>query len=591
MIDTENIFMFQPEYEEDSPFGIDPKFDLSYLLQKAEEYLQDYDEELITKAFWYCYDNHKGMVRKSGKPFYTHPLNVSIVLLEEFPIYDSQTVAACLLHDTMEDVDDVTWESISETFNSEVARMVDGVTKISHKEVSQTENKAASYRKLFLALVRDIRVVLIKLADRLHNIRTLHYLSPNKQIYIAEETLNFYTMLAHRLGLLKIKIELENLSFYYLDREAYEDLKERLTDKRKEFLGYITSFLGTIETSLNNHEIDHTLTIYHKHEYEIFNMIQEGKSLSDIDNFYSINLIINTNDISDCYRAHGIIANTFDSIKFLDYISKPKFDWYKSLHTEIIGPDGKKIELSIRTQEMESIAEDGFASKFSLKTKRKALNITRDDTEEWGEWMQEMIEEYPENAIQIIWNSIKVNLFDVDVVVYNKKGDPVSLPDGSSVLDFAFAKSYEDGMRCISAKINGVIKELNYELRYGDQVEIITSESVRPEPKWQQYVVTFKAVISLFHYFKENPFVEVANKKDLHSFIKMKIVGEDREGMLKQITEAIGKNSMHELHISAQEEDFEGVFTLKLKDDDDVNNIFLKILNIQGIKSVNLLDD
>ncbi|MER3330073.1 MAG: HD domain-containing protein, partial [Candidatus Kapaibacterium sp.] len=144
MIDTENIFMFQPEYEEDSPFGIDPKFDLSYLLQKAEEYLQDYNEELITKAFWYCYENHKGMVRKSGKPFYTHPLNVSIVLLEEFPIYDSQTVAACLLHDTMEDVDDVTWETINDTFNSEVARMVDGVTKISHKEVSQTENKAAS---------------------------------------------------------------------------------------------------------------------------------------------------------------------------------------------------------------------------------------------------------------------------------------------------------------------------------------------------------------------------------------------------------------------------------------------------------------
>lgn len=582
--------MFQPEFEEDSPFGVDPNFDLKFLLQKSKEYLNVYDEELITKAFWYCYESHKGMIRKSGKPFYTHPLNVSIVLLEEFPIYDSQTVAACLLHDTLEDVDSVTWEEIKNTFSSEVARMVDGVTKISHKEVSKTENKAASYRKLFLALVRDIRVILIKLADRLHNIRTLHYLSKEKQKYIAEETLSFYTMLAHRLGLLKIKIELENLSFYYLDKESYEDIKERLSLKRKEFLGYITSFLGIIEKNLNEHNINHTLTIYHKHEYEIFNMIQEGKSLSDIDNFYSINLIINSNEISDCYRAHGIIANTFDSIKFLDYISKPKFDWYKSLNTDIIGPDGKKIELSIRTKEMESIAEDGFASKFSLKNKRKALNITREDTEEWGEWMQEMIEEYPDNAIQIIWNSIKVNLFDVDVVVYNKKGEPVSLPDGSTVLDFAFAKSYEDGLHCISAKINGVIKELNYELKYGDQVEIITSESVLPEPKWQQFVVTYKAVISLFHYFKDNPFVELEKKKDPHSYVKMKIVGEDREGMLKQITEAIGKNSMHELHISSQEEDFEGVFTLKIKEEDDINNIFLKILTINGIKSVNLVD-
>lgn len=583
--------MFQPEFEEDSPFGIDPKFDLRYLLQKSEQYLEDYDEELITNAFWYCYEKHKNMMRKSGKPFYTHPLNVSIVLLEEFPIYDSQTVAACLLHDTIEDVDGVTWKVIKDKFGAEVARMVNGVTKISHKEVSQTENKAASYRKLFLALVRDIRVILIKLADRLHNVRTLHYLPLNKQKYIAEETLNFYTMLAHRLGLIKIKIELENLSFYYLDRESYEDLRVRLSEKRKEFIGYITSFLSIIEANLLKHDIEHTLTIYHKHEYEIFNMIQEGKALSDIDNFYSINLIINSNEISDCYRAHGIIANTFDSIKFLDYISKPKFDWYKSLNTEIIGPDGKKIELSIRTKEMEEIAEDGFASKFSLKNKRKALNITKEDTEEWGEWMQEMIEEYPDNAIQIIWNSIKVNLFDVDVVVYNKKGEAVHLPDGSTVLDFAFAKSYEDGMHCISAKINGVIKVLSYELKYGDQVEIITSENVMPEPKWQQYVVTFKAVISLFHYFKENPFVEISTNKDVHSYVKMKIVGEDREGMLKQITEAIGKNSMHELHISAQEEDFEGVFTLKIVEQDDINNIFLKILNIQGIKSVNLIEE
>jgi (p)ppGpp synthase/HD superfamily hydrolase len=321
-------------------------------------------------------------------------------------------------------------------------------------------------------------------------------------------------------------------------------------------------------------------------------MIQEGKALSDIDNFYSINLIINSNEISDCYRAHGIIANTFSSVKFVDYISKPKFDWYKSLNTEIIGPDGKKIELSIRTQEMERMAEDGFASKFSLKNKRKALNISKKDRENWGEWMQEMIEQYPDNAIQIIWNSIKVNIFDVDVVVYNKLGEAVHLPEGSTVLDFAFAKSHDDGLHCISAKINGVIRNLNYELKYGDQVEIITSQSVTPDPKWQQFVVTYKAVIALFHYFKENPFIEVPEQViSTHSFIKMKIVGEDRDGMLKQITEAIGKNSMHELHISAQEEDFEGVFTLKISENDDVNNIFLKILNIQGIKSVNLIDE
>lgn len=598
MFETENLFMFNPEYEEDSPFGENQEEDLNVLLEAAENYLgKYYDKKLISDAFYYCVEKHEGMVRKSGKPFYTHPLNVSLVLLNEFPIYDSETVAACLLHDTIEDVEDVSKSEISEKFGIEVAQMVDGVTKISHEATSKLENKAATYRKIFLSLVKDVRVILIKLADRLHNIRTLHYLKESKQKDISSETLSFYTMLAHRLGLNKIKIELENLSFYYLDRDAYEKIKSELVEKRKEFITYIKSFLKVISESLQKQGIINTITIQHKHEYEIYIMMQEGKSLDDIDDFYSINIIIHSDDVSDCYRAHGILANTFDSIKFIDYISKPKFDWYKSLNTELIGPDGKKVEVLIRTEEMEKIAEEGFAAKFSLSGKRKALNITDEDIENWGIWMQEMIEEYPQNAIQIIWNSIKVNLFDAELTVYSKSGKPATLPDGSTILDYAFNDPKELGFSIISAKVNGIIKGLDYELKSGDQIEVITSPNVQPDPKWQQFVVTQKAIVKLYNYFKEHPLVDYPRPEEekaeteKESSIKLKVIGEDKQGMLQKITEAIGKSNMKEIHLGSSGNLFEGAITIKKTATDDINKIFLKILNIPGIKGVNLIED
>lgn len=585
---------FEFEYEENSKLGINPKEDLDLLLSECKLKLSNFDSNLVEKAFWYCHKHHDGVVRKSGVPYYTHPLNVSLILLKEFPTNDSQTIAAALLHDVVEDVEGIKVHHIEEEFGKEVAEIVDAVTKIRHEAInSKNVSKTSTYRKLFLALIRDVRVVLIKLADRLHNIRTLHYLRPEKQKEIALETLNFYTALAHRLGLTKIKMELENQSFYFSDKIAYESIREALNEKRRDFIKYIQNFMYHIEKNLNIHNIRHTLSIIHKHEYEIYIMMQEGKNLSDIDNFYSVVIIIDSDDISECYRAHGVLVNAFSSINFMDYISNSKLDWYKSLISEVIGPDGKRVEILIRTAEMEKISEEGFASQYNLNTGRKrSLGISDMEIEEWGSWMQDIIENDEENATPIIWDSIKVNLFDSELTVYSKDGNLIKLPKGASVLDFAFNKSINDGMTCVSAKVNGVVRDLSYKLLNGDQIELINSDNIRPKPEWQQYVVTQKAVVNLYRHFKNNPLLTYdANAPKENFDVVLKIIGEDKEGMLGQITSAIGTNNMKRISLDSQGNIFVGNIMLNVKNQKELNKLFAKLLVIKGIKSVERIDD
>ncbi|MFW5662190.1 MAG: HD domain-containing protein, partial [Bacteroidota bacterium] len=556
------------------------------------------------KAFHYCLDMHKDANRKSGLPYYTHPLNVALILLREFSINDTPSLAAALLHDTIEDVKGVVRSTIKDEFSEEIAEIVDAVTKISHQKIirentgfespeAKQKSKASTYRKLFLALVKDVRVILIKFADRLHNMRTLHYMPENKQRSIALETLNFYTPLAHRLGLTKLKMELENRSFYYSDRSAYEAIRQELNEKRRDFIDYIKVFSDHIQNSLNNHNLDHIISIVHKHEYEIYKMIQEGKSISDIDNFYSMVIILDTDDPMECYRAHGVLANAFNTVGFVDYIANPKLDWYKALNSELFGPDGKRVEILIRSREMEKISEEGFASKFSLKTGRiRALEYSDKEIENWGEWMQDMIEERGEQAAQIIWDAIKVNLFDSELITFTMDGKTVKLPDGASLIDFAFALSKNTGMHVITAKVNGVIKELNYKLLTGDQVHIITSPNMKPRPEWKNFVVSHVAVSNLHKYFKENPYIPQLSEKDEGpQIVALKITGEDREGMLKDISEAIGKSNIRRVSLDTSESDFEGTISIKIEKFEEINEIFAKLLNIKGIKGIEHKDD
>ncbi|MBX3043430.1 MAG: HD domain-containing protein [Candidatus Kapabacteria bacterium] len=604
----ELLFEFDLEYDEDSSFGLDPQKDLEYLLSEIDRIDNSIDKELVARAFAFCVEKHSDTARKSGYPYYTHPLNVALILLKEFSIHDTASIVASLLHDTIEDVADVGESQIALEFGTDVAEIVQAVTKISNDVISLENSsinwdeldgkqkaelkhklKAGTHRKLFLALVRDIRVILIKLADRLHNLRTLHYLSPKKQKEISLETLNFYIPITHRLGLMKIKMELENRSFYYSDKSAYEAIRLALNEKRRDFIDYIKVFSDTIQNSLNQHNLTHTLSIVHKHEYEIFKMINDGKSISDIDNFYSMVLILDTNDIHECYRAHGVLATAFNTISFIDYIAKPKMDWFKSLVTELFGPDGKRIEIIIRTEEMEKIAEEGFASKFSLRSGRiRALNFTDKEIDDWGDWMQGIIEEKGERATQIIWDAIKVNLFDSELTVYTKDGKAITLPEGANLIDFAFSVSDDSGYHCISGKVNGVITDLNHKLKTGDQVEIIYSNKFQPRPEWQESVVSHKAVSMLHDYFKNH----VASKVNevavevIDFDAKIRIRGEDRERMLFEITEAIGKSIIKRISLDTSESFFEGIVAVKVKDKSELNAIITRLMGIKGIKSV-----
>lgn len=598
-MNMEYLFNFLPEYDEDSPFGLDVQKDYELFIEQVKSIDASLDLEIIGKSFFYCVEKHKNVTRKSGYPYYTHPVQVALILLKEFTFHDTNSLVACLLHDTIEDVKEIDKDEISREFNEDIADIVDAVTKISHENltreagVSKDLIKGLTYRKLFIALVKDIRVILIKLADRLHNMRTLHYLSEKKQKEVASETLNFYVPIAHRLGLMKIKTELENRSFYHMDRENYEAIRNALNTKRRDFINYIKVFADLITNSLNQNNLKHTLSVVHKGEYEIYKMIMDGKSISDIDNFYSMVVILKTNDIHECYRAHGVLAVAFKTISFIDYISNSKMDWYKSLFTELIGPDGKRVELLIRTEEMEKIAEEGFAAKYSFKSgKIRELHFTDEEIEDWGSWMQDIIEEQGENASKIIWDSIKVNIFDSDLTVYTKDGHPIQLPQGSNLIDFAFALSTETGLKCITGKVNGVIQDLNYKLYDGDKVEIIKSPNAYPKEEWQKEVVSHRAIAGLHKYFKE---LKKSNKlinNEIHNYeAKIIIKGDDRARMLYDITEAIGKTNIKKIQLDTSGTKFEGAISLNVMGENELNRVFIKLLGVKGVKSVERIEE
>ncbi len=600
----ELLFEFELEYDEQNDFGKDPQKDWQFLASEIERLDSEIDIPFVEKAFWYCVEMHKGIDRKSGVPYYTHPFNVTLVLLREFTYHDTNSLVACLLHDVIEDVQGIKKHHIADLFNPDVAEIVDSVTKISHREmranvenVQQTKEvklkeKAETYRKLFLALVKDIRVILIKFADRLHNLRTLHYMPENKQKEIALETLNFYTPLAHRLGLNKVKMEFENRSFFYSDRDAYEAIRMALTEKRRDFLDYIKVFSDHIANSLNEHHIDHILTIVHKHEYEIYQMLEDGLSISDIDNFYSMVVIVDSDDVMECYRAHGVLATAFNTIKFVDYISNPKIDWFKALKTELFGPDGKRVEILIRSQEMEKISEEGFATQFSLRSGRiRALQFSDEDITLWGDWMQDMIETEGRRAAQIIWEAIKVNLFDSELSVFTKEGMTITLPKGATLIDFAFNKGYNWGKNLITAKVNGVLKDITHKLKNGDQVEIITSPNMAPKPEWENSVISHKAVVALHNYFKAHP-IETEPKKEKSNFMaKLVISGDDREGMLTDISSAIGQNNIVRINLDTSGTNFEGAIIVKVLDSRELNQIFARLLGVKGISSVEKFEE
>lgn len=474
---------------------------LNELIERVKKYASEEDINLIKKAFEFAQKHHDGQSRNSGEPYIVHPLEVALILADLE--LDIASIVAGLLHDVVEDTS-ASLEDVEREFGKEIAELVDGVTKLGKLEfTSKLERQAENYRKMLIAMAKDIRVILIKLADRLHNMRTLKYLPPEKQRQKAQETIDIYAPLAHRLGISKIKWELEDLSLRYLDPEGYYDLVEKIAKKRVEREEYIKKIISLISEKLKEANIEvGQIDGRPKHFYSIYRKMKEqGKTLEEIYDLFAIRIIVNS--VKDCYGVLGIIHTLFKPMpgRFKDYIAMPKPNMYQSLHTTVIGPEGEPFEVQIRTFDMHRTAEYGIAAHWKYKEGR----IKSTDEDEKFAWLRELLEWQKElKDAKEFMESLKINLFSDEVFVFTPKGDVISLPQGSTPIDFAYAIHSEIGNKMAGAKVNGKLVPIDYELKNGDIVEIITSPNVHgPSQDWLKIVKSPQAKSKINAWFKK----------------------------------------------------------------------------------------
>ena len=472
------------------------------LIRRIARYNQSVDVELLRKAFEFSYQAHGNQLRKSGDPYFNHPLEVAKILTGLK--LDYETVAGGILHDVAEDTD-ITIEKVEEEFGGNIALLVDGVTKISELKLLEFETRQAeNFRKMLLSMVRDIRVILIKFADRLHNMRTLEYLPEKKRRRIALETREVYAPLAHRLGLAKIKWELEDLSLKYLEPETYRDLVSKVDHTRSERENIIRKVTRPIRKALVEHKINAQFEGRPKHFYSIFNKItKRGVPFDEIYDLLAIRIIVDK--IEECYHALGTVHSIYTPIheRFKDYIATPKMNGYQSLHTTVIGPNGRKVEIQIRTQKMHRTAEDGIAAHWKYK---EGL-AKEDDLDKHMSWLRQVLDwEEADVDSSSFMEHLKINLFQDEVFVFTPKGDLYRLPVNSTAVDFAFAVHTAVGMHCLAAKVNGRIVPLSYQLKSGDSVEIITSGNQNPNEDWLKFVVSSKARTRIRKFVRDSRF-------------------------------------------------------------------------------------
>ncbi|MDR3626760.1 MAG: bifunctional (p)ppGpp synthetase/guanosine-3',5'-bis(diphosphate) 3'-pyrophosphohydrolase [Ignavibacteriaceae bacterium] len=465
---------------------------LDDLLEACRQHLPSVNEELLTKAYEFCLEAHKNDLRASGEPYFTHPYEVAMIVAKEIPL-DDITIVCTLLHDVVEDTE-FNLDILSKEFGTEVAEIVDGVTKISGIFKGQEITQAENYRKLLLSMVKDVRVILVKFADRLHNMRTLQYVNPDKQRRIAQETLEIYAPFANRFGLGRIKWELEDLSFKYLNKEAYEEIAHKIKSKRKEREAYIKKFTEPVIEKLNEYNLKFEMNGRPKHLYSIYRkMVTRNKPFEEIYDLFAIRIILDTENNNDCYTTLGIVNQMYPPVsdRFKDYVSIPKTNNYQSIHTTVVGPDGRLVEVQIRTKKMHEVAEKGVAAHWRYKENKTA---NENDIENWVNWIRDIFESASKDEPRKdLLESFKLNLYQDEIYVFTPKGDLRRLPVGSTPVDFAFEIHSKVGYHCIGAKINGKIVPLDTKMHSGDQVEIITSKNQHPNKNWMKFVATHKS--------------------------------------------------------------------------------------------------
>ncbi|MBD3347475.1 MAG: RelA/SpoT family protein [Chitinivibrionales bacterium] len=525
------------------------------LITQIKEVNPRVDTELISKAFCFSWEAHKNQVRKSGEPFLSHPVAVALILAELQ--LDSITIAAGLLHDVLEDTP-VDKDQLTEEFGEEIAPLVDGVTKIQKFEMkSRAQRQAETYRKMLLSMAKDIRVIIIKFADRLHNLRTLKYLKPSKIRDIAAETIDIYAPLAHRLGMAKVKWELEDLAFKHLHPDEYKKIVTKIVNSRYDREKLIDSFTIPLRHKLEQEGIEATVIGRPKHFYSIYRKMHlYNRPFEEIYDLLAIRVI--TNSIRDCYHVLGIVHSIWKPIqdRFKDYIGTPKLNGYQSLHTTIFGEHGNITEIQIRTWEMNHVAEDGIAAHWRYKNGEEDINSKDEHALEWLKNLIEWQKDLTDSAE--FFEFFKVDLFHAEIFIFTPRGDLISLPKGATVLDFAFAVHTDLGLHCIGAKVDGKIEPINTVLKSGCTVEILHSSSKWPSIDWLQHIQTAKARSSIRRYFKnmeKHESIELGKKIIRTNYNKLHFSSQFTDhvpGMLKslginnldQVYELVGKGEL-----------------------------------------------
>ena len=508
--------------------SIQPEFErgVRVLLEHCRRNLPSVDEDMIRRAFAVAYWAHRNDRRASGELYITHPLEVAIIAARDIRA-DDVTVAAALLHDTVEDTD-LSIELIEAEFGTEIAQITDGVTKIGHVFGSHALARSENVRKLMLSMAADLRVILVKFADRLHNMRTLGNLPPEKQLRIARETHDLFAPLAHRFGLHEVKTELEDLSLKVLEAEAYAEIARGLNAKKRARERYIEAFIGPVREELQAAGFDFEMYGRPKSIYSIFRKMRaQGIGLDEVYDLFAVRIVLNSSGKQgreDCWRVYSILTAQYPPIegRFRDLISVPKSNGYQSLHTTVIGPEGKPVEIQIRTAEMHEIAERGVAAHWKYKEVNRPggdgaptpFQAARQSAEapagagearldEMYAWVRELLETpKPDDAGEFV-REFRLQLYDEEIYVFTPSGDLLTLPHGATPVDFAFQIHSEVGFHCIGAKVDGKMVPLSHPLRSGSQVEILTSKRQTPNPDWMSFVVTQKARSRIRHWINE----------------------------------------------------------------------------------------
>lgn len=463
------------------------------LLRAVKPFMKKGDKRLLRTAFDMALDAHKDMRRKSGEPYIYHPLEVARIVVEEIGLGTTSVICA-LLHDVVEDTE-ITLEEIEKEFGNVVARIIDGLTKISglYNKSTNTSDQAENFRKMLLTLADDVRVILIKLADRLHNMRTLDSMPKEKQLKIASETSFLFAPLAHRLGLYAVKSELEDLALKYTEPEVYKDIARKLQETKAKRDRFIRDFIVPIRREMETTGMSFEIKGRPKSIFSIWNkMRKQGVEFEEVYDLFAIRIIIDSEperEKADSWRAYSVVTDLYqpNPKRLRDWISTPKANGYESLHTTVMGAGGRWVEVQIRTRRMDEIAEKGLAAHW--KYKETGSDNAFDD---WLRRIREVLENPEPNALEFIDN-FKLQLYAKDVFAFTPKGDLIKLPGGATALDFAFEIHTDIGMKCIGAKVNHKIVPLSYELQNGDQVEILTSSIQKPKADWLNFVTTAKA--------------------------------------------------------------------------------------------------